>query len=386
MFKGNSKLKNIFLLGFLLSLHLALVSYVNSSFLTTFSGENSVSLIYIIGSAAALFVLFYIPGILQKLGEYKFLLWSSGLNALTLLLLSILKSPLGIIPVFILYFTLNYLMVFALDELLQIFSKNSSMGQVRGLYLTIINLAWVISQAVSGETLSGFSYSALYFVAFMITGIFFLVVFLGLKDISDPKYDKVVALQSYKNFFKNKNLIRAYFLNFLLQFFYASMVIYTPIYLYSHLGFDWKQIGIIFTIMLLPFVIIQFPLGKYSDKVGERKMLAIGFLITSIATISLFFIKNNELWIWATLLFSTRVGAAIIEVMSDIYFFKHITSENDEFIAVYRNTAPLSYLLAPLVALVIFMVTPSFNYIFLILGILMLCGTYLSLSIKKDDI
>jgi MFS family permease len=386
MFKENSKLKNIFFLGFLLSLHLAFVSYVNSSFLSVFFGEKNVSLIYVLSSLISILVLFFIPKILQKMGGRKFLIWSAGLNAASLLLLSILKSSGGIIPIFIFYFTLNYVIIFALDELLQIFSKNSGTGHTRGLYLTLCNLAWVIAQVVSGETLSHFSFSSLYFIAFVIMAIFFFSAIWNLKNLNDPKYDKAPVSQSFKNFFANKNLTRAYKINFLLQFFYVWMVIYTPIYLYAHLGFSWREIAIIFSVMLLPFVLIQFPLGKYSDKIGERKMLMFGFAVASIATFFLFFIRKHEIWIWATALFSTRIGAAIIEVMSDVYFFKHIKKENDEFISVYRNTAPMSYVLAPLVAFMAFYFVPSFNFIFLILGALMLYGVYLAGTIEKGDI
>ena len=386
MFENNLKLKIIFLLGFLLSLHLAFTSYINSSFISIFSGEKNVSLIYILGSIISVFILFFVPKIFRKLGEYKFLLWFSGLNAVSLFLLSVLKNSFGIISIFIFYFTLNSLIVFALDELLQIFSQNSSTGRVRGLYLAIGNLAWIISQAISGTILSYSSLSFLYFIAFIIMALFFSIAFLGLKNISDPKYDKALAWQSFKNFFANKNLARAYTINFLLQFFYVWMIIYTPIYLYAHLGFSWKEISLIFTIMLIPFVLIQFPLGRYSDKIGERKMLILGFLIASFATLSLFFIEKHDIWIWAILLFSTRIGAAIIEVMSDVYFFKHISKENDEFIAVYRNTAPMAYVFAPLVAFITFFLTPSFNFIFIILGAIMLFGVYLSSTIKRSDI
>lgn len=386
MFKAHPQLKNIFLLGFLLSLHLAFTAYVNSSFLSVFSGEKTVGLIYVLGSAVSILALLFVPEILRKIGEYKFLLCLSGLSSIFLLLLSSLESPIVIIPVFIFYFSINSLIFFALDELLQIFSKNSSVGKMRGLYLTFVNLAWVISQFISGRTLSNFSYSRLYFIAFLIMAVFFIVTFFSLKDVQDPKYDKTLAWESFKNFFKNKNLARAYKINFLLQFFYVWMVIYTPIYLYTHLGFEWQEIGIIFTIMLLPFVLIQFPLGKYSDKIGERKMLMFGFFVISLSTLSLFFIQLHSIWIWALVLFCTRVGAAIIEVMSDVYFFKHINKENDEFIAVYRNTSPISYVLAPLAAFISFYLTPSFNFIFLILGALMMYGIYLSSTIERNDI
>lgn len=385
MFKANPKLKKVFLLGFLMALHLAFTSYINSSFLASFSGEKNVSLIYILGSLSSILVLFYIPKVLQKLGGYRFLLCSAGLNAISLFVLLISKNTLAIFPIFIFYFTLNNLIIFALDELLQMFSENSKMGRVRGLYLTFLNLAWVISQALAGRILANSSFSSLYLIGFIIMSIFFVTAFVSLKNIKDPKYDKVLAWQSFKNFFANKNLARAYKINFLLQFFYVWMVIYTPIYLSAHLGFDWKQIGMIFTVMLLPFVLIQFPLGTFSDKIGEKKMLLLGFIIASLATLALFFIKAHEVWIWALALFATRVGAAIIEVMSDVYFFKHITRENDEFISIYRNAGPVSYIVAPFLAFILFSFTQSFNFIFIILGMFMLGGVYIASTIKKTD-
>ena len=373
-------------MGFLMSLHLAFTSYINSSFLSLSSSEKYVGLIYMLGSIASISALFFVPLMLRKMGGYKFLLWSSGLNALSLLFLSVLKTPAQVILIFVFYFTLNNILIFALDEMLEIFSRNSSTGRVRGLYLTVVNLAWVLAQFFSGRTLAEFSFSTIYVIAFIIMSVFFLSTLLSLESLKDPKYDKTFAWQSFKKFFTDRNLARSYKINFLLQFFYAWMVIYTPIYLFAHLGFDWKEIGIIFTVMLLPFVFIQFPLGQYSDKIGERKMLMIGFFIAAIATSALFFIDKHEVWIWAFVLFCTRVGAATIEVMSDVHFFRQIGKENDEFISVYRNAGPTAYVLAPITAFIVFLLTPSFNFIFLILGTLMFYGVYLSSTIKKNDI
>jgi MFS family permease len=164
------------------------------------------------------------------------------------------------------------------------------------------------------------------------------------------------------------------------------MVIYTPIYLSIYLGFSWKEIGFIFVIMLLPFLFMPINLGKYADQIGERKIIMFGFIIAALATLSLFFITEHSIFIWAFLLFFTRVGAASIEPMNDAYFFKHIKPENEEFISVYRSASPVAYLIAPLLALVIFYFVPAFNFIFLILGALMLCGVYLASTIKKKDI
>jgi MFS family permease len=378
--------KIIYLAGFLFSLPIALASYINSSFISSFVGDRFVGIIYVAGSVGSIIALLLAPTIFRKVGVYKFLLSATILNAFSFLMLSFTESAWVAILMFMLGFSMNTLIVFSLDEILKILSRNPSMGRIRGIYLTVCNLSWVLAQLVFGAFLGGFSLNKIYLVSFSIMILFFLVSFINLRNIPDPKYDKVSSFRYIKKFFKNKNLRRAYGINFLLQFFYAWMVIYTPLYLSMHLGFAWKEIGFIFMVMLMPFVLIQYPLGKHSDKFGERKMLMVGFGISALATLSLFLITKHSILIWALLLFMTRVGAATIEVMSDVHFFKHIKPENEEYVGVYRTSSPIAYILGPVFAFLFFLFIPAFNYIFLILGTLMLFGIYLSSTIKKNDI
>ena len=49
------------------------------------------------------------------------------------------------------------------------------------------------------------------------------------------------------------------------------MVIYTPIYLHEYLNFNWNEIGIIFFNKAFPFILLDFPLENFSDKIGEKK-------------------------------------------------------------------------------------------------------------------
>lgn len=252
--------------------------------------------------------------------------------------------------------------------------------------MALCSLAWIIAQLALGTFLGEFSFRIIYLVSFALMLLFFLISYVRLRNIPDPNYDKMNAKKYVGKFFKNKNLFRAYSISFLLQFFYCWMVIYTPIYLSLHLGFSWKEIGLIFAVMLLPFSILPFPLGRYADKIGERKMLMFGFTIASLATLSLFFIYQPVVWLWALLLLTTRIGAATIEVMSDAYFFKHIQPENEEFVGVYRSASPVAYIFGPLLAFIIFSFVPSFNFIYLVLGAIMLYGVYLASTIKKSDI
>ena len=75
-------------------------------------------------------------------------------------------------------------------------------------------------------------------------------------------------------------------------------------------------------------------------------------------------------------------GAATIGVMSDSYFFKVVTKENADAISFYRNTYPLSYIIAPLVAIPTLLWVSSFKYLFFVLVAVLLLGLFTSLRLK----
>lgn len=375
----------IYLSGFLFSIPIALMLYINSSFLSSYMSEKLVGITYALGSILSIFALLVSPQIFRKIGGYKFLLLVIFLDVLSILFLTLSLNLWVIILAFVFGFAFNTLIFFSLDELLKIFSEDSQIGRIRGIYLTVCHIALIASQFLSGTILGYFSFREIYGFAFLVMSVFFIFSLFKLKNIPDPKYDNLRTLQFIKEFFKNKNLSRAYVMSFLIQFFYCWMIIYTPIYLHNHIGFAWDKIGIIFAIMLIPFIFIPFNMGKYGDRVGERKLLIYGFFIIALATLSLFLIKSQTVWIWALLLFMTRVGASTIEVMSDAYFFKHIKPESEEFIGVFRSALPLAFVVGPLFATMIFIFIPSFKFIYIILGGIMLSGIYVSSKIEKGD-
>ena len=378
--------KIIYWAGFLYSISLALTYYINSSFLASWVGEKSVGLVYALASLVSLLALLLVPKIFRKMGGYKFLLVVAFFSALAYLGLVFASSPLGAIGIFVLSFTFNTLVLFSLDEFLKIFSRNREVGGVRGIYLTVVHVALISTQLAFWMVLGLFSFKIIYLLSFAVTVLFLGTIIRNLKKVPDPDYDNVSSLAFVGAFFKKRELLRAFIMSLLLQLFYAWMIIYTPIYLFSHLGFSWREIGIIQAIMLLPFLLIPYSMGRYGDKFGERKMLIWGFVVVAGATLMLFFIDSQVIWVWAFILFLTRIGAASIEVMSDAYFFKHITPENEEFIGVYRSSAPIAYIGGPLLASIIFLFVPSFNFIYAILASIMLFGIYLASTIRKGDI
>ena len=235
---------------------------------------------------------------------------------------------------------------------------------------------------ISGSIIAKSSFQGIYLLSALFMALVCIIFTLFLHDFKDPEYKEVSILKTVSFFWQKKDYLKIYFISLILKFFYAWMIIYTPIYLHEYIGFDWIQIGVIFSLMLLPFVILEFPLGKLSDGIGEKKMLLIGFLIISISTLMIPLFTIKSLFFWALILFITRIGAATIEIMSESHFFKSTKEENADILSFFRNTNPLSYIIAPLLAIPILLLMPSFQYLFYVLGVIMLCGFLISLRLR----
>ena len=374
--------KIVYLAGFLFSIPIALTSYINSSFLKIYVSEHYVGFLYALASAITIWGFLKMPKVLNRLGNQLVSFLLSFSIFISLILLAFANNEFIVILGFFLYFAASNLIIASLDIFIEDFSRSSSVGRFRGLYLMIINSAWVVAQMISGSIISRSSFKGIYLFAAIFMVLVSIIFVFFLHDFKDPKYKKVSIKNTFAFFWKNKNTGRIYMINFILKFFYVWMIIYTPIYLNEYLHLGWEQIGFIFTIMLVPFVIVDFPLGKISDKMGEKKILIWGFLIGIIFTLFMPLVSRTELWLWAFILFGTRTGAAIIEVMSESYFFKIISEENADAISFFRNDYPLAYIVAPLLAIPILFLIPSFKFIFYILGAILLFGLLITLRLK----
>ena len=88
----------------------------------------------------------------------------------------------------------------------------------------------------------------------------------------------------------------------------------------------------------------------------------------SLSTFIIPFLQSPIFWIWATVLFITRIGASLVEISSESYFFKHVKEEDTGLISLFRMARPLSFILAPLVAIpVVYFFSYSTSFYFLAL-------------------
>lgn len=375
----------IAIIGFIYTLHGVIPMYSNSSFLSLFADEATVGYIYMAGAAVSILGFLFMAPTIRRIGNYSTALWLVAIQIILFYSLISATSPVMIAIIFILESAVVSLIGLTLDVFLEVYTDGSKVGAVRGFYTATLNASWVIAPLIGTLLINGTNnYRNTYVAALAMLFPLFYLIYRNFPKFKDPNYTHYSPWQLVKHISSNRNWTRLFFANIVLQTFYSWMIIYSPIYLHATLGFSWESIGIILTIMLLPFPLIQYPLGKLADKrYGEREIMAIGFALMGGATVGLSFL-GPSVAAWAMGLFLTRVGAAAAEVMMETYFFKTVSPRDSAVLGMFRITRPVSNFLAPLIA-GIGLVFIHDQYMFVIVGLMCLLALYPVLTIRDTN-
>lgn len=388
LFKKVNKKKNLILLyalGAILAVANALPAYIQSNFLGTMFSLTWVSIFFATANLVTIFAIIFFPRLIKKIGNIAATETILFLFILSLLGMSLASQPILIFAAFILLSVASNLIWINMDILVESFSENISTGLTRTIYFTAINLGWIIAPSLSSFIVERGNYY-LVFIAAAACLVPFLAILIKNSDKleNNRHYQTGSIKKTCLKIWKNNNLKGIFFVSLLLNLFFSSAVIYIPIYLYQNLGFDWPALGIMFSVMLIPFILLEIPAGWLADKYwGEKEMLSIGLGIIIIALFAFFAVQETNPWLWGGLLFLSRVGAALVEAMRESYFFKIISAKDLDYINFFRITTPLGYLIGTALAGIILIFYPI-QYLFLFIALIMTSG-FLSIYILKDS-
>lgn len=350
------------LIHFLWAIAFALPLYIQSSFIESIVGIKFVGLVLAVSTSATLLALLILPNFLKKYHNFRVTLFISLAVFIVTILIYVVPGVWSLV-FYVFYIALMTLLVVCFDIFLESISTNDKTGQIRTLKLFFINLAILISPLISGNLVGSFDN---YRLVFLWAGLVFLatpfLLLLRKKELDDRtvEYQKRSLYSLEKIFQTHPNILRSIFIEYGLRIFYATMVLYLPIYLHERIGFDWPTIGIIFTIMLLPFVLLQVPAGRLADKyLGEKEMIIGGIFFMITFSVIVIWLNTDSVFWWALILFMTRVGASLVEAMNEVFFFKQVDNHDADLIDIFRDVRPIGWLTVSLISFVLLLVFPG---------------------------
>lgn len=370
-------------ISFLMGFSAALLSYILSSYFKLALGTDNVG---------GFFLLSYFVILISLLNLHKLVGWLGKATVFyitfffkivaTIFLIFLSPSPIALFFL-VIYIITESLGWVNLDIILESFSVDRMSGRIRGLHLTIMNTGFILGPFLSTRILEMFDYKGIFFANFTIQFLIFSIALIGLRGINHTVNRKETAIELLKRVWCKKNILRIYYISAVLEVFYAIMIIYAPLYLLN-LGFSWTDIGIAFSIMLVPFVVTQYPMGLIADtKTGEKEFLILAIFIMGVSTLAFFYNESANIFVWAGILFMTRIGASLIEILRDSYFYKKIDGDDIDLIDFFRTSRPIAYMAATGLASILLFFFPM-KYIFLFLAAIVFSGLYAAVRLMDN--
>lgn len=368
------------------SLHYFLLVYVLSSYLGQFLSAARVGLVF--GASAALMMLGFLaaPVVLTHLSVRRVSLVLALADLATLLALAAGAPRELAIGLVILQGALAPLIAYTLDLFLENATTEEGItGHMRGLFLTSGNVALVASPVLIGLILAATDdYPRIFAAAAASLAVFVVIITTRKRFLADERITHQAALAAtLRCLLKDRGVRAVLIANTILQNFFLWAPVYIPLYLHETIGLSWQTLGPLFALMLLPFLLIELPMGFLEDRFrGARAAMAAGFAISGISLSAFAFVSRaTDLATIAVILILTRVGAALVEITSETSFFRGVGGQDAESVSFFRMTRPLGMLMGPLIGSALLALV-SLQELFIPLGVLMLLGIPFALRIN----
>jgi MFS family permease len=371
-------------ISFLMGFAQAAMVYVLSSYFKLASGTENVGIFYAVVYVIVLLILLNFHKVVRKLGKATVYYLAVLIKIIVLVFLVMLApSKLGMIFLMV-YIIAGALEWTSLDVILESFSKDTMSGRIRGFHLTVLNAGFVFGPFVSTYILDKIGFQSVFIFSLIFNSLVFTLSLMSFNKINHKFEQKLKTSELLKKVIARKNVMRIYYISIVLEFFYSVMVIYTPIYL-RDLGFSWGNIGLIFTVMLIPFILFSYPIGYLADKkTGEKELLIFSLFVMGISTATLYFVGSADILIWSIVLFATRIGASFIGVLQDSYFYKRIDGYDVDIIDFFRTSIPVGYITGAIFSSFIIFFLPI-KAVFILAGLVILSALYPAFKLKDNQ-
>ncbi|MCL5730457.1 MAG: MFS transporter, partial [Candidatus Pacearchaeota archaeon] len=261
-------------------------------------------------------------------------------------------------------------------------TKDDSVSKNEGLMYALLNSAWLIGPLVAGYFAKNYGFGSVFFLSsvFIFISLFFFKTF-RIKDGRRTREIDHHRLRIVTDFFRHKGRVFTYLLNTAVNFWWAFIYIYMPIYIVDN-GHSEVVVGIFLAAVTLPLVFLDYLFGRVAGKSGFKKLFFIGFISLGVLAVICFFI--SDLYVILGLLVLASFSLSMIEPTADAYFFDIVEKEErDKYYGIYTTSINTGNLLGSLPAAALLLFLP-FNSLFIFYGLPMIVLAFLALGIEDS--
>ncbi|MFA6415115.1 MAG: MFS transporter [Candidatus Paceibacterota bacterium] len=343
----------IFVGNFFFSIFTALTIYILLPFLSSFMSEAYTGLVVAVGGLIAVVTFPFLPRLVARYGAQELALVFAIAEMIALFALAVAPGAIASALLVIVAVAIQPFISYELDLLLEAATtERDTVGRVRTIFLTAWNFGALAAPLLLGALLDDSNEYNRIFLAAAAMLVPFIVLFAAraLPEGITPKIshmkDTLVCISH------DRDLSAVTFAHFLLYLFYIWAPLYVPIYLHEVLGIAWASLGWMFSVMLVPYALLEYPAGWVADQVlGDKEMLFAGFIIAGGALASLSFLSpTSSLTLILCILVASRIGAALIESMTEGHFFRRVSADDINSMSIFRGIWPLANIIGPIAA------------------------------------
>jgi len=377
------KIRELVAVRTLTAIGLGAVATVMSLYLNTFG--LSVSEIGFISAGFLLISFLFTVNsarILERFEQTSLLIFSIGLSCLSYFLIGIFNS----LPIFLLLMSFVMIAGALRTESFNIIFrdnlKNKNLNEEEGLMYSLLNIGWLVGPLIAGFFMIKFGLSSV----FIFTSIFFaiaLLLFLTMNLKNIKKKRAGIDDSSWKNFLdfiKNKKQHRPCLMSLGLQIWWAMIYVYVPLFIIKN-GLNETAVAIFMALIVLPLILMEKQVGKWSVKIGMGSFFRKGFLGLAILSLILFFVEDIILQL--VLIFLGSLFASFIEPLQDTFFFRRTKKlEEEKYYPLFQTSRDIGGLLGKFLLAFVLLFAP-YSFVYLTMFILMSFFAYHAFRIEE---
>jgi len=381
-YQNNSHGHNLAWLAFLLSLGIAVIETILPNFAKKILGNEvlvgyfyaTLSLVMLAGNLLLCFIL-------ERISKIRFFYFSSILLALSSLAFIFIVSPFSFISIQYLRTIIFAFVFLSLGLMVRDFTPKEQLGRAEGARFVFSNIGWFIGPILAGVLAKTYGNNSVFLFS---AGIFFLLILFFLHQhffeekqflSSQCDFQSHHFLHNFSDFFQSHKRKLSYLVGFGLGMWWVVVYVYFPLFIINR-GLDETAVGIFLAGVTIPLLLFEKFAGRIADQYGINHPLIFGFSLLGVAGISAFFI-NDQTYLVLLFFILASIGAAFIEPLQEMYFFQ-ATDEKEEnrLFGIFYTSNSLAKFIMPLLASSIILFF-KFEYIFFVIGILMLMIAFL---------